>query len=109
MFLKIEIFEKLFVVNYVKIKWLGYVQHWPSWTSLILILLLIILHQEMSREVFFEGLKYLIENTILDIIDLDTIINDFASRNVWRFFSKDWGIWGNYTSFFCHSFSLYYP
>jgi len=25
MFLKIEIFEKLFVVNYVKIKWLGYV------------------------------------------------------------------------------------
>jgi len=43
----------------------------------------------MSREVFFEGLKYLIENTILDIIDLDTIINDFASRNVWRFFSKD--------------------
>ena len=25
MFLKIEIFEKLFVVNYVKIKWLVYV------------------------------------------------------------------------------------
>ena len=73
----------------------------------------------MPREFFFESLKYLIENTILDIIDLDTIINDFASRNVWRFFSKDWGIWGNYTSFFaillvctihnvCKNFNIYH-
>ena len=31
-----------------------------------------------------------IENAILDIIDLDTIINDFASRNAHRsFFAKD--------------------
>ena len=34
-----------------------------------------------------------IENAILDIIDLDTIINDFASRNARRIlFVKDWNI-----------------
>ena len=50
-----------------------------------------------------------IENAILDIIDLDTIINDFASRNARRiFFVKNWNItvdgimglaiiWGNHT------------
>ena len=34
-----------------------------------------------------------IENAILGIIDLDTIIIDFASRNAHRsFFAKDWSI-----------------
>ena len=55
---------------------------------MILILLLIILHQEMPREVFFESLKYLIENTILDIIDLDTIINDLHQEMFGDFFRR---------------------
>ena len=42
----------------------------------------------MSREVFFEGLKYLIENTILDIIDLDTIINDLHQEMFGDFFRR---------------------
>ena len=81
-FLKIETTEKLLEVNYVtgKMAWLCAALRRMSWTTLILILSLMILHQEMLEGVFFWSIKVIL------------------SMETW----SHWSLvltWGNHSSF----------